>query len=87
MSFTPQLWSNYVSFGDAVALKNEPTHYLGRCTGIPERLLDWSSGAWRGFVPTAIELAGGKNVRGAISRTWSEPGGLCGLECEVRYTL
>ena len=86
MSFTPRLWSNYVAFGDAVALKNEPGDYLGRCTGIPEHLLSWSAGAWRGFVPTAIELAGGKNVRGTITRRWQE-GGAYALECGVRYTL
>jgi hypothetical protein len=89
MSFTPQLWSNYVAFGDATAIKNEPNLYLGRCTGIPESLLQWSCGAWRGFVPTAIELAGGKNVNGTIVRKWVEPGParLYGIECQVRYTL
>ncbi len=89
MSFTPQLWSNYVAFGDAVAVTNEPQHYLGRCTGIPEHLLNWTCGAWRGFVPTAIELAGGKNVNGTIVRKWVEPGSarLYGIECQVRYTL
>ena len=87
MSFTPRLWSTYVEFGVATAIKNEPGHYVGECTGIPERLLQWSCGAWRGFVPTAIELAGGKNVRGTIRGTWRmNQGDLHRLECEILYS-
>jgi hypothetical protein len=91
MGFTPRLWSTYVRFGEAKAIKNDPGHYLGECTGIPKRLLDWTGGAWRGFVPAAIELAGGRDVRGVITGTWPE-GRLEGtdesykLQCEVRYT-
>lgn len=90
MGFTPRLWSTYVRFGEAKAIKNEPGDYLGECTGIPKRLLEWTSGAWRGFVPAAIELAGGRDVRGVITGTWPEgkhEGGdeLYRLNCEVRY--
>ena len=90
MGFTPRLWSTYVHFGDAVAIRNDQGYYLGECTGIPKRLLEWSSGAWRGFVPAAIELAGGRDVRGTIAGTWSEGRSdgrdeLFKLHCEVRY--
>jgi hypothetical protein len=90
MGFTPRLWSTYVHFGDAVAIKNEPGHYIGECTGLPKHLLEWCSGAWRGFVPAAIELAGGREVRGSITGTWPEGRNdgrdeLYKLHCEVRY--
>jgi hypothetical protein len=90
MGFTPRLWSTYVGFGEAKAIKNEPGDYLGECLGIPRRLLDWTCGAWRGFVPAAIELAGGRDVRGVITGTWPEGRSdgrddLYKLHCEVRY--
>jgi hypothetical protein len=90
MGFTPRLWSTYVGFGEATAIKNEPGDYLGECTGIPKRLIDWTSGAWRGFVPAAIELAGGRDVKGVIAGTWPEGRSdgrdeLYRLHCEVRY--
>ena len=94
MAFTPRLWSTYVSFGEAVAIRNKPGHYVGQCTGVPKKLLDWSCGAWLGFVPTAIELAGGRNVKGTITET--RPSGTTvssdlqtlqcySLQCEVLY--
>jgi hypothetical protein len=90
MSFTPRLWSTYVRFGEAKAITNQPGHYLGECTGIPKHLLEWTGGAWRGFVPAAIELAGGRDVKGVIVGTWPEgrsagPHDLYKLHCEVRY--
>ncbi len=87
MGFTPQLWSTYVKFGQATAIRNEPGHYIGECRGIPGELLDWVCGAWLGFVPTTIEVAGGKNVRSAISQRWIDPPGsgtYC-IQCEVIY--
>ena len=91
MGFTPRLWGTYVAFGEARAVTNEPGYYVGECTGIPHRLLEWTCGAWRGFVPTAIELSGGKDVRGTIRGTWpmdrvqGGAGDLYRLELEVRY--
>jgi hypothetical protein len=88
MSFTPQLWSTYVKFGVSRAIRNEQGHYVGECTGIPEQFIDWVCGAWLGFVPTTIEVAGGKNVRGTIIKRWAEPSkpGEFGIHCEVLYT-
>lgn len=87
MSFTPRLWGNYVAFGQATAIKNEPTHYIGECTGVPTRLLEWASGAWCGFVPAAIEVAGGKGAEGRITGTWRESVETRRLQCEVRYRV
>jgi hypothetical protein len=86
MSNTPKLWSTYVKFGEARAVTNEPGHYVGECEGIPRHFLEWTCGAWRGFVPTAIELAGGKDVQGKILGTWASGGGdLNRLQLEVNY--
>lgn len=87
MGFTPNLWRTYVAFGDASAIENEPGNYLGECTGIPDHLIAWSCGAWLGFVPTAIELAGGKNPSGTIERVWADGSGTRRLHCRVRYQV
>jgi hypothetical protein len=87
MSYTPRLWSNYVAFGRATAIQNDPTQYVGECAGVPARVIEWVCGAWCGFVPAAIEVAGGKDAVGRITRTWDEPGNMRRLHCEVRYRL
>ena len=87
MTFTPQLWSTYVKFGEAKAVKNDQGHYIGECSGVPAAYLDWACGAWLGFVPTTIEVAGGKDVQGRIIKRWSEneAGGIYTLQCEITY--
>jgi len=87
MSFTPRLWSNYVAFGQATSVRNDPQHYVGECTGVPARVLEWACGAWCGFVPAAIEVAGGKDAVGKITGTWMEHGDMRRLQCEVVYRL
>jgi hypothetical protein len=82
---TPRLWSTYVAFGTARALVNESGHYVGEGSGIPAHLLDWVCGSWRGFIPAAIEVAGGKDVIGKIISRGSGVDGLCTLQCEVKY--
>jgi hypothetical protein len=85
MANTPKLWSTYVKFGEARAVVNDSGHYIGECEGIPRHLLEWTCGAWRGFVPTAIELAGGKDVHAKILGTWASGHDLNRLQLEVRY--
>lgn len=89
MSFTPQLWSTYVKFGEATALRNDSGHYLGQCKGIPGDFLDWACGAWLGFVPTTIEVAGGRNIRARIVERAVDPPGssLYTILCEIKYDL
>jgi hypothetical protein len=84
--FTPQLWSLYVSFGKARMLVNEPGRCVGEGSALPEELLDWACGGWRGFLPAGIEVAGGKNVRGKIVDRKTGPDGLCTLRFECTYT-
>jgi hypothetical protein len=65
--FTPQLWRNYVNFGDSRAIRNDPGSYVGGTKGVPASLLDWVCGNWLGFIPTGIELAGGVIQRASIT--------------------
>jgi hypothetical protein len=65
--FTPQLWRNYVRFGDASAVQNEPGAFLAIVLNVPEALIDWVEGSSLGFIPTGIDLAGGTIVRSYIS--------------------
>jgi hypothetical protein len=65
--FTPQLWRNYVSFGDSRAIRNDPGAYVGETKGVPVSLLDWVCGNWLGFIPAGIELAGGVIRRAEIT--------------------
>ena len=89
MSFTPQLWSTYVKFGEAKAVKNDPGHYIAECKGIPGEYLDWACGAWLGFVPTTIEVAGGRNLKARIADRMVEPPGsqMYTIRCEIKYDL
>lgn len=85
LNFTPKLWRTYVSFADATAIRNEPGDYLGQCDGLTEELVAWACGCWRGFIPTTIELAGGKNARGTIVKRWRAPNGSHSIQLEVKY--
>jgi hypothetical protein len=87
MRFTPQLWRNYVHFGEAKVLKNEPTHYVAECARLPERALDWACGGWRGVIPTAIAVSGGKNALGQVILRERVGSGLQRLVFEVKYEL
>jgi hypothetical protein len=85
LSFSAALWRNYVQFAHARAIRNDPGVYVGGCDGVPRRYLEWASGAWLGFVPTAIELAGGRKPTAAITKTRAIGGDEWALECEIRY--
>ncbi len=64
---THKLWSNYVAFGEARAVQNEFGTFVGECHGIPKKLIPWACGCWGGFIPTAIEISGGKRCVWDIS--------------------
>jgi hypothetical protein len=84
---TPRLWRTYVSFGEAAALRNEQGYYLGQGTGFSAELLEWACGCWRGFIPTTIELAGGRNIRARILERGRESDGSHSVRLEVTYSL
>ena len=81
---TSQLWATYVAFAEATIVTNEPGHYIGQCRGIPTHLFQWGCGTWRGFIPTAIEMCGGKNMNAQIIKKQRE-GEHWMLQLEVKY--
>jgi hypothetical protein len=85
LAHTPKLWTTYVSFGSAKAIKNEPGHYLGQGDGFDEKLVGWGSGCWRGFIPATIEVAGGRDLNSRIVRSWRAHDGTYSVQFEVNY--
>ncbi len=68
----PTIWANYANFGTLAQTENDAGRFVTRLTEIPREYVDWLAGAWKGFLPPAIELAGGKNPTATI--TEREPG-------------
>lgn len=85
LSQTPRLWSTYVKFGSAWAVKNEKGHYVGQGDGFDERVLGWACGCWFGFIPTAITIAGGRVDSSRIAKRWRQSDGTYSLQLEVLY--
>lgn len=65
LAFTPRLWALYARYGETRVLSNEEGQFLAECVRIPDELFEWSCGAWLGFLPAAVEVAGGRD---AVSR-------------------
>jgi hypothetical protein len=88
MNFTPQLWRTYVGFAEVRGLRNEPGYYRAECVNIPARTLEWATGGWLGFIPSAIEIAGGRRAQGRVlERSAQRAGGdLYTLLFECAYT-
>ena len=88
LNATPTLWRNYVAFGDVEKVKNEPGLHIAICRGIPIAVLDWACGSWSGFVPTAVEVAGGSNPKLDVPDLGEDPNqpGFGYLRAEVTYT-
>jgi hypothetical protein len=87
MNATAKLWSTYVAFGEAKKIQNDPGFYLAECRGIPRHLLSWACGAWKGFVPTAIEVSGGKRCVSEIVFRRREPDSdLWMIQFSVKYS-
>lgn len=78
------IWANYANFGTLTEISNESGHYHAHIVGIPEDLLDWTAGAWKGFLPPAIELAGGRNSRATVLDRFARDDGWA-LVYELRY--
>jgi hypothetical protein len=89
---TPQLllargarfWRSYTAFGETRVLSNERGDFKGITDGIPAQLKDFVEGAWRGFAPAAVELAGGKSPR-VVDARWSPAGPLWALTVSLQY--
>jgi hypothetical protein len=84
--FTPQLWRNYVRFGDASAAQNELGSFLAIVANVPETLIAWVEGSSLGFIPTGIELAGGTIARAWISEV-VPAGAASSVKLSVTYRM
>jgi hypothetical protein len=73
LNATPTLWRNYVAFGEVKKVANESGLHIAEVHGIPDAVLEWSCGAWNGFVPTAVVLAGGSNPSLVIEESGPDP--------------
>lgn len=62
----PRLWRSYVHFGECVPITSEPGHYVAEGQGMFEEYLAWTSGCCRGFITTAVEMAGGRDIHAKI---------------------
>jgi len=89
LALIPDLWRNYVAFADSRVIRNDPGYCVGHCIGVPSRLREWAEGIWLGFLPTAIQLAGGKNARGrTLGASAMDPSGrLYRMEFEYTYSV
>jgi uncharacterized protein (TIGR02265 family) len=75
LSQLPHLWRFYVRFGECAPLSNEKGHYIAEGRGMLHEYAEWATGCWRGFISTAVEMSGGKDVRVQIGKPWPEPDG------------
>jgi hypothetical protein len=83
---SPKIWANYVNFSSVEIVTNEAGHYVANISEIPADLVTWVAAAWRGFLPPALELAGGANPvptvgerrQSAGAETWE-------IVYEIRY--
>jgi hypothetical protein len=85
LSSLPKLWATYVEFGEARILENEPGFFIGEGVGFPAAVLDWGCGCFRGFLPTAVEIAGGKDAVCQIIERRPESEGRYTIQFQVRY--
>jgi hypothetical protein len=75
LSQLPHLWRFYVRFGECAPLSNEKGHYTAEGRGMLDEYVEWATGCWRGFISTAVEMAGGSDVRVQISKVWKAEDG------------
>jgi hypothetical protein len=81
-----QLWRAYTAFGETRVVENNSGDFKGITDGIPTSLKDFVEGAWRGFAPAAVELAGGKNPRVTETR-WSGGPSMWALHVSLQYRI
>jgi hypothetical protein len=80
----PKIWASYANFAVVSDIENEPNRFQACIREIPRDLVDWLAGSWKGFLPPAIELAGGKNPRAAVLER--KPSGSGNWEIQYQLT-
>jgi hypothetical protein len=86
LHFGPQLWRNYVQFGEARNLRNELGEFEATIAEVPATLIPWVEGSALGFIPTGIEVAGGVVDKALITQSISN-GDHSSVTFEVRYRV
>jgi hypothetical protein len=81
----PTLWRLYVRFGECCPVSNVKGHYVAEGRGLLEEYLEWAAGCWRGFIKTAVEMSGGKQIKITITNLPSERDG-SRFRFEISYT-
>jgi phage terminase large subunit-like protein len=85
LSYGARLWRTYASFGETRIIKNDTGVYVGEASGFTDRQIEWASGCWNGFVPTAIRVSGGKNIRASVEKKVDDSG-LWSLTFTAKYS-
>lgn len=82
----PKVWETYADFTGLEILRNDTGHFEARVFEIPADVREWVAAAWAGFLPPALELAGGKEPQATI-RDLQPTAGMESWEliCEIRY--
>jgi hypothetical protein len=70
----PKIWDTYANFTKSEVLSNEPGRFLVRVSEIPSDVITWVMAGWKGYLVPALELAGGKQPKVAISEIQQTPG-------------
>jgi hypothetical protein len=60
LAHSPRVWGLYFDFGRPTIDTNEKGHFVGAIEEVPAHLVDFVQGALIGFLPAAVEMAGGK---------------------------
>lgn len=71
---SPRIWSTYADFTSLEPQSNESGCFVIAVRDIPADITGWVVSAWRGFLPPALELAGGKDPVVEISERRQTPG-------------
>lgn len=69
----PKIWATYANFSTIEILSNETGQFVAHISEIPQDVLGWVVSAWHGFLPPALELAGGKNPDVTITERKQTP--------------
>jgi hypothetical protein len=86
LSQSARLWRAYVAFAEARVILNERGRYVGQCHTFPSELSEWVAGAWEGFLPRAIEIAGGSRPSArTLVHDGADTPGHAWLQCEITY--
>ena len=83
----PKIWDTYGDFTRIDKLDNQANHFRVYISDIPADIVGWIASAWQGFLPPALELAGGRDPRGEIIERRETPGAQTWeLVYELRYS-